>query len=171
MKIVSENRIIRSAIDFACINVFSNAFGADVTRAFRHLFLPPAVLAQKQISELHQIVVGLSKKDLKAELTVLKDIIDEQAFDGKTALSLAARRGDLEGVNLLLSHGADPDIYDLRGNDPLHSAACSTNWRCIPVLLEHGANARQNNSRNESPLKFQLRSILRRRPSLPPAAT
>jgi ankyrin repeat protein len=156
MKIISENRIIRSAIDFACINVFSNAFGADVTRAFRHLFLPPAVLAQKKLSELHQIVVGLSEKDLKAELTVLKDIIDEQAFDGKTALSWAARRGDLEAVNLLLSHGADPNIYDLRGNGPLHSAACSTNWRCIPALLEHGANARQNNSRNESPVNYAL---------------
>jgi len=156
MNIISENRLIRSAIDFACINVFSDTFGAVVTRTFRHLFLPPAVLAQKQLSELHQIVVGLSEKDLKAELPNLKDIIDEQAFDGKTALSWAARRGDLEAVNLLLSHGADPTIYDLRGNGPLHSAACSTNWRCIPALLEHGASARQNNSRNESPVNYSL---------------
>jgi ankyrin repeat protein len=84
------------------------------------------------------------------------NMLDDQAFDGKTALSWAARRGDLEAVNLLLSHGADPTIYDLRGNAPLHSAACSTDWRCIPALLKHGADALHNNSRNESPVNYAL---------------
>jgi hypothetical protein len=79
MKIISENRIVRSAMDFACINVFSNTIGADVTRAFRHLFLPPAVLAQKQLSDLHQIVVGLSEKDLYPPPLITVEISGDKA--------------------------------------------------------------------------------------------
>jgi ankyrin repeat protein len=89
-------------------------------------------------------------------LPYLLHTIDDQAQDGKTALSLAARRGDLAAVNLLLRYGANPNIYDNRGNGPLHSAACSTNWRCIPALLEYGADATHNNSRNESPVNYAL---------------
>ena len=136
--------------------MFADTFGSTVTKQFRTLFLPAPVLAKRKLSVLHQIVVGLIDADLAAELPYLLHTINDVTWDGKTALSWACRRGDLAAVNLLLRHGADPSISDVRGNGPLHSAACSTEWRCITALLHYNADATYNNSRNESPVHYSL---------------
>jgi ankyrin repeat protein len=138
------------------VNVFANTFGSDVTQTLRQLLLPPAVLATKKLTLLHQLVVGLIDKDLKSSLPYLLHIINETTWDGRTALAWACRRGDYDAVSLLLQHGADPGIYDIRGNGPLHCAACSTDWRCIEVLLEYNADVTHNNMRNESAVHYSL---------------
>nr|XP_060617017.1 ankyrin repeat domain-containing protein 63 [Anolis sagrei ordinatus] len=42
---------------------------------------------------------------------------------GRSALSLACERGDLEAAQLLVRHGADPDAPDAEGRSPLMYAA------------------------------------------------
>jgi ankyrin repeat protein len=118
--------------------------------------LPPAVLATKKLTLLHQLVVGLIEKDLESHLPYLLHCINETTWDGRTALAWACRRGDYDAVQLLLRHGADPAIYDIRGNGPLHCAACSTDPRCIEALLSYNADVTHNNTRNESPIHYSL---------------
>jgi ankyrin repeat protein len=45
------------------------------------------------------------------------------AFNRKTALHIAAQKGDLDMVNLLMTNHAKLDICDSKGNTPLHYAA------------------------------------------------
>uniref|UniRef100_A0A9J8APR5 Ankyrin repeat domain 50-like n=1 Tax=Cyprinus carpio carpio TaxID=630221 RepID=A0A9J8APR5_CYPCA len=51
--------------------------------------------------------------------------LESKDAEGRTALHVAAWRGDLEGIELLLKYGADPNARDLDGRPPLHSVA----WR------------------------------------------
>ncbi|XP_017540718.1 ankyrin repeat domain-containing protein 50 [Pygocentrus nattereri] len=51
--------------------------------------------------------------------------LESRDVDGRTALHVAAWQGDLEGISLLLRHGADPNALDSEGRPPLHSVA----WR------------------------------------------
>lgn len=51
--------------------------------------------------------------------------LESKDAEGRTALHVAAWRGDLEGIELLLKCGADPNARDLDGRPPLHSVA----WR------------------------------------------
>lgn len=51
--------------------------------------------------------------------------LESKDAEGRTALHVAAWRGDLKGIELLLKYGADPNARDFDGRPPLHSVA----WR------------------------------------------
>lgn len=51
--------------------------------------------------------------------------LESRDTEGRTALHVAAWQGDLDGIELLLRHGADPNALDSEGRSPLHSVA----WR------------------------------------------
>lgn len=51
--------------------------------------------------------------------------LESRDAEGRTALHVAAWQGDLNGIELLLRHGADPNALDSEGRPPLHSVA----WR------------------------------------------
>ena len=59
---------------------------------------------------------------------------------GATALSLAARAGDLDTVKLLIAKGADPNLTDGVGRGALLSATMGQNPAVIRLLLQRGAN-------------------------------
>jgi len=65
---------------------------------------------------------------------------------GATPLHVAAEYGYSEIVEVLLEHGAAPNIREKYGDTPLHYAATFGNSKVVEVLLEHGAdpNARNN---------------------------
>lgn len=60
-----------------------------------------------------------------------------QNADGRTVLSNAAARGDLEIVNKLLSRGADPNVKDKRGYTALSHAVEAMYEEVVDVLLNH----------------------------------
>ena len=54
---------------------------------------------------------------------------------GSTPFLLAARYGHIDVANLLLRHGARPDVMDCFGSTPLHVAACHGHYRFIDWLI------------------------------------
>lgn len=64
---------------------------------------------------------------------------NEMDSAGRTVLNLAAARGSLECVLLLLDHGADTNKRDSEGNVPLWSAIVGRNESVIKLLVDNGA--------------------------------
>jgi len=58
----------------------------------------------------------------------------------QTALHLAARQGDADGVELLLERGAAPNTVTADLNTPLHGAAREGHDHVVRLLIDHGAN-------------------------------
>ncbi|KAG2154915.1 ankyrin repeat-containing domain protein [Suillus bovinus] len=73
-------------------------------------------------------------------------ILDWSNIQGKTALHMAALKGNEELVRMLCDLGADFDLSDNKGNTPLHYAS---SWGHIPIvqlLIERGCQfAARNN--------------------------
>ena len=61
-----------------------------------------------------------------------------QDFKGQTALMLAADRGDLPMVKVLLEAGADLNIQDYLGRTALHSAVTGASPDCVSAILARG---------------------------------
>ncbi|CAA0838553.1 Potassium channel AKT1 [Striga hermonthica] len=64
---------------------------------------------------------------------------NELDSNGRNALHLAAAKGSLECVLLLLDYGADPNGKDLEGNVPLWDAILGKHEAVIEVLVDNGA--------------------------------
>ncbi|CAB0044581.1 unnamed protein product, partial [Trichogramma brassicae] len=79
-----------------------------------------------------------------------------QDMQGRTALMRAAETGNLGIVNDLLSHGAQIDVADHKGNTALSVAADQwPDYACAEVLkllLQHGANVNCRDSNGKTPL-------------------
>lgn len=65
--------------------------------------------------------------------------IDSRDADGRTALMLATLHGQINAVELLLEHGADPNIADEHGTTPLRAAVDSNQSAIIAALKRVGA--------------------------------
>jgi len=57
-------------------------------------------------------------------------------YDGRTALHLAASEGHLEIVKYLMSHGANANIVDARGNKPLDDAIREDRHEIVEYLKQ-----------------------------------
>jgi hypothetical protein len=75
--------------------------------------------------------------------------IDLQAPDGMTALlaatAFARTTRDIAGIELLLARGADPNLANAEGNDPLMMTARHGLVEAVLVLLQSGADPRRAN--------------------------
>jgi protocatechuate 3,4-dioxygenase beta subunit len=69
-----------------------------------------------------------------------------------TPLHKAARDGDTNEVELLLTHGADVDAKDNYGNTPLHLAAANDHKDVAELLLAHGAEVNARDNQGVTPL-------------------
>lgn len=88
---------------------------------------------------LHKIVLGLSTADLEETLLLLAAEINAIDVQGRTALIWAAAKGDSRAVALLLSHGADPNIFDTYWRSALWYAVKQNQLPILQSLLEAGA--------------------------------
>lgn len=69
-----------------------------------------------------------------------------------TPLIIAARRGDLRLVKLLLENRADVDRFSAGDGNPLIAAAAAGQAPVAEVLVEHGANVNAHDPYDETPL-------------------
>lgn len=67
-------------------------------------------------------------------------------------LILAAERGHVETVRILLKHGADTEVVDRSGDTPLYHAAFRRRADVAKVLLDHGAKVNPSSNTRMSPL-------------------
>jgi ankyrin repeat protein len=66
--------------------------------------------------------------------------VDLRADDGSTALHCAARTGQTAVLQMLISYGADLNVENHRGWNPLFDAVVGGHLDCISLLLEAGTN-------------------------------
>ena len=71
---------------------------------------------------------------------------------GSTPLHLAAQRGHLEVVELLVRHGAELDAEDALGSTPLLEAVSGAHADVAHMLLGRGADASNGDSNGRTPL-------------------
>jgi hypothetical protein len=74
------------------------------------------------------------------------------AHRGKTALHIAAERGNLRIVQLLLEHEVDVDVADASGRTALHYAARGARAEIVALLLAGGADSEARDGEGRSPL-------------------
>ncbi|NP_001264599.1 ankyrin repeat and SOCS box protein 12 [Gallus gallus] len=69
-----------------------------------------------------------------------------------TPLHLAASKGHLRSLEVLLSHGAEVDSLDVKAQTPLFTAVSNGQLECVKALLEAGAGPSGSIYNNCSPL-------------------
>ena len=109
------------------------------------------------------IYVGIKKRDVK----MMKECIDQHpdsvnrvGAGGQSPLIRCSIVGFAEGVDLLLRSGADvtyssPDkAGDIYMKTALHLAVGNKNYRCVQLLLEHGADRSAKDAQGLTPLDY-----------------
>ena len=111
-------------------------YGADVN--FGYYQATPLLLAvnHRDLIQAYQLVKVLLDRKAKIDYCIKPE--GHESCD--TALTIAAARGDIEIVELLLKRGADVNHKDERGWTALEYAYESCNLKMIRLLLEKGSD-------------------------------
>ena len=70
----------------------------------------------------------------------------DRTRENRTVLHIAAERGDLAMMVLLLELNANCDVQDSAGDTPVHLAVREGHLQVVRVLLSQGADVRQQNN-------------------------
>jgi len=108
--------------------------------------------AQLSASELDSLSVAFSDLINYAHFDEPIDPLTYVAPDGDTCLHVAARRGDLRSVELLVSAGLDVNRQGDMGCTPLHYAKTKA---IVDLLLAAGARTDIENDFGKSPIGRQ----------------
>ncbi|EAX96081.1 hypothetical protein TVAG_063840 [Trichomonas vaginalis G3] len=84
------------------------------------------------------------------------DVNSNENEDMETALHWATIFDYKEMVDLLLSHGADPNKQDRNMMSPLHLAVYKNQKDIAEVLLSHGADPTKQDSNKSNPLQYAV---------------
>ena len=74
------------------------------------------------------------------------------SYEGARALTVSAGLGNVEMVERLLAHGADPDLRQRGANSALMVAAAQGHARVVNVLLNEGAYKGLRNTEGQTAL-------------------
>ena len=119
--------------------ILDGTLSSHESGVWRSLFASFASLSQFEFPELQKALLGLSGRDFDTVIRSMQRAeIDQVDRIGRTTLSWAAARGNLDAVQQLLQRGADPDKADMSGKTPCHW--CFTSVECLEALLDAGAD-------------------------------
>ena len=138
----------QSALHFAAIYYRSHRVasllkaGLDINLQDHEGFTPihRAILRNNK-KFLYEVFSYLNKE--KCQYSIKINLNLQDYFTESTALHLAIENGYLDMVKLLISHGASLNVYDYKGNSPLHYAAITSGvhyYRIVSHLLDLGLN-------------------------------
>ena len=100
-------------------------------------------------------MLGLVSVPLGPLLDCSTSDINVRDREGRTSLSWATTRDDIDSTRLLLSHGADLNKANNRGFSPIHFTKSLSSLR---LLLEHKADIMSKTEAGATPLHFVSRS-------------
>lgn len=124
---------------FAWTDPLMKPYHSNHATTLHHVFDDRASLLEFDFPELHKAFLNLCGEDFyKVLLSTQKEDVDQVDYMGRTTLSWAAARGDLEAVEQLLKRGSDPNKADTSGKTPCHY--CYTSAACLKALLDAGAD-------------------------------
>ena len=137
------------------------------------LFNPPHVQPsgrEELCSEVSRLEINIEETKCETAMEVpLQEAtcptlpnIDARTKDGCTSLSLAARFGHLETVNILLEKMPDAEIEDNCGKRALHEAASNNRQTIVDALLKYGANPSVQTNDGEMPCCTSKDSSIRK---------
>jgi len=82
----------------------------------------------------------------------VNDILESKDAFGRTALIVAARRGNVRFVRKILEHGADADTFSNNGKTVMTNAARQGHANVVKCLLEYGVDVDQLDKFNKTAL-------------------
>ncbi|KAK3379075.1 ankyrin repeat-containing domain protein [Lasiosphaeria ovina] len=123
--------------------------------------LPPYSLLESE-SCLHMAIAGILQVDLGQALQKPQYLAEinsmSKLMNGRSPLCLAAMRGNLSAVKLLLRAGADVNLKVIKaGTTALHEACSSGRHEVVKVLLEAGALVNERTSNGLTPITVAAR--------------
>lgn len=90
--------------------------------------------------------------EIKSIVEKHPSVKDAYLNDGWTALTLAARDGNVSAVNLLIEKGADINRLEGGGNSPLFWAVYYGHEDVVATLLRHGAGTHNKCAKCRDPI-------------------
>ena len=132
----------------------SNIFPQYIVDALRTMFSETECIERRNFSPLHKIVLGMVPNDLEAELATSTASINLPDSNGRTALSLASERGDMQAVEVFLRYGADTGVPSSCAAYALHYAACATEPDCLRALVVSDIDLNCGTNWNQTPLIY-----------------
>ena len=141
-------------MELALTRIFGKLAQTSTLDAMSVMFRDEDYFENRCFPIFHKIVLELSGADLETQLKLSTKSINDVDYDGRTALSWAAARGDTKAVEHLLNYGADPNIPSNEGRMPIHWAAQSNCPETLEPLLAHKADLRFLDIWKRTPLMY-----------------
>lgn len=120
-----------------------------------------SLLGVAVIAESSALTSPIADAAMRRDATTLRELlasgakVDTPHGDGMTGLHWAARNGDAEIADTLITAGSDPEAVTRVGNHtPLHVASKFGQASVVRALVEAGANVRASTSTGTTPLHF-----------------
>jgi ankyrin repeat protein len=152
---------LRNTIAIAWRRIFGSLTTSSAADEFRNMFDDEEYLESRVFQPLHKVVLEIGTETSKANMEQLLQLstssIDDVDADGRTALSWASARGDMEAVRTLLRFKADPNTPSYWGQSSLHWAAQNKGGNAMSILkalIEGGANVNALDYWNRTALTY-----------------
>ena len=110
------------------------------------------------VSGIHALDLAISRgRPDEMELLLASHADANARFDSATPLHIAVGIGEpksAEELDLLLHHGADPDLADQEGRTPLSRAVSKDDLKLVQLLLDHHADPNKPDNQGLPPLAY-----------------